>query len=76
MGRILKSLQGALGTLNDFEVHRRLATSVAHRRKRSQAKKALAMGFITGQEQQQVACHIAAVNKIGVGLSETPKFWR
>jgi triphosphatase len=78
LGRLLKSLQGALGTLNDFEVHRRLAATVAHRRKRSpeQAEKALAMGFITGQEQQQTTDHIAAVNEIGARLSETPKFWK
>jgi hypothetical protein len=69
-------LQGALGTLNDFEVHRRLAATVAHRGKRSreQSEKALAMGFITGQEQQQATCYIAAVKKTGARLSKTPKF--
>jgi inorganic triphosphatase YgiF len=78
LGRILKSLQGALGTLNDFEMHRRLAATVAHRGKRSRerAEKALAMGFITGQEQQQVAGHIAAVNEIGDRLLQTQKFWK
>jgi len=78
LGRILKSLQGALGTLNDFEVHRRLTATVAHRGKRSreQSEKALAMGFITGQEQQQATCYIAAVKKTGARLSKTPKFWK
>ena len=78
LGRILKSLQGALGTLNDFEVHRRLTATVAHRGKRSreQSEKALAMGFITGQEQQQATCYIAAVKKTDARLSKTPKFWK
>jgi hypothetical protein len=74
LSRLLKSLQEALGTLNDFEVHRRLAATVAHRPEPSprQSEKALVMGFITGQEQQQAACHIATVEKIGARLS---KFW-
>jgi hypothetical protein len=72
------SAQGALGTLNDFEVHRRLAGTVAHRGKRSreQSEKALAMGFITGQEQQQVTRYIAAVKETAARLSELPKFWK
>jgi len=78
LGRILKSLQDALGTLNDFEVHRRLAATVAHRRKRSreQSEKALAMGFITGQEQQQTTRYIAAVKETSARLTDLPKFWK
>jgi inorganic triphosphatase YgiF len=78
LGRILKSLQDALGTLNDFDVHRRLSATVAHRGKRSreQSEKALAMGFITGQEQQEATRYIAGVKKTGTRLSELPKFWK
>jgi inorganic triphosphatase YgiF len=75
---ILKRLQGSLGTLNDFEVHKRLAVTIAQPRKRSrkQGEKALAMGFITGQEQQQIASCIVAAEKTGKQLSSSAKFWQ
>jgi CHAD domain-containing protein len=75
---ILKALQGSLGALNDIEVHKRLAVTMAHPRKRSgkQAAKALAMGFIAGQEQQQIAACIAAADKTGERLSNSTKFWK
>ena len=76
---ILKSLQGSLGTLNDFEVHKRLAVTLAHPRKRSRKqpeKKSLAMGFIAGQEQQQAASCIDSAEKTGKQLSNSVKFWR
>jgi hypothetical protein len=70
-------LQGSLGNLNDIEVHKRLAATVAHPRKRSrkQAAKALAMGFITGQEHQQIASCVAKAGKAGEQLSDLRKFW-
>lgn len=75
--KILKNLQGSLGNLNDIEVHKRLAATVAHPRKRSrkQAAKALAMGFITGQEHQQIASCVAKAGKAGEQLSDLRKFW-
>ena len=75
---ILKSLQGSLGTLNDIEVHKRLAATIAHPRKlsRKHAERALAMGFIAGQEQQQVASCIATAEKTGKQLSNSAKFWQ
>jgi triphosphatase len=75
---ILKSLQGSLGTLNDIEVHKRLAVTLAHHRKRSrkQAEKALAMGFIAGQEQREIASCIAVAEKTGRQLSNSAKFWK
>ena len=78
MTSVLKTLQGSLGTLNDIEVHKRLAVTIAHPRKRSrkQAEKALAMGFIAGQEQQQIASCIAAAEKTGERLSNSGKFWK
>ena len=75
---ILKTLQGSLGALNDIEVHKRLAVMIAHPRKhtRKQAEKALAMGFIAGQEQQQIASRIAVTEKAGGKLPKSAKFWR
>ena len=75
---ILKSLQGSLGTLNDIEVHKSLAVTIAHppKRSRKQAEKALAMGFIAGQEQQQIASCIAVAEKTGEQLSTSTKFWK
>lgn len=75
---ILKALQESLGALNDIEVHKRIAVTIAHPRKRTrkQAEKALAMGFIAGQEQQQMASCIAAAEKIGEQLSNSKKFWK
>ena len=76
--KILKNLQGSLGNLNDIEVHKRLAAAVAHPRKRSrkQAVKAMAMGFIAGQEHPQIASCIAGAEKAGEQLSDLPKFWK
>jgi len=78
LARILKALQGSLGALNDIEVHKRLAVTIAHPRKRfrKQPEKALAMGFIAGQEQQQIASCIAAAEKTGERLSNSAKFWK
>jgi len=78
LGKVLRDLQAALGTLNDTEVHRRLATAIAHPRKQSrkQSEKALAMGYIAGQEQQRVASCIAVVKKAGGRLSDATKFWK
>jgi CHAD domain-containing protein len=75
---ILKTLQGSLGALNDIEVHKRLAVTIAHPRKRirKQAEKALAMGFIAGQEQQQIASCIAFAEKTGEQLLDSAKFWK
>jgi triphosphatase len=75
--KTLKDLQGSLGNLNDIEVHKRLAKTIAHPRKRSrkQTKEALAMGFIAGQEHQQIASCIAAAEKAGEQLSDLSQFW-
>jgi CHAD domain-containing protein len=75
--KTLKNLQGSLGDLNDIEVHKRLAKTIAHPRSRSkkQTAKALAMGFIAGQEDQQIATCLAMAGKTGEQLSDLPKFW-
>jgi CHAD domain-containing protein len=63
--KTLKNLQGSLGNLNDIEVHKRMATRIAHPRKRSrkQTEEALAMGFIAGQEDQQIATCVAMAGR-------------
>ena len=73
-----QELAGSLGRLNDIEVHKRLAATIAHPRKlsRKHAERALAMGFIAGQEQQQVASCIAIAEKTGKQLSSSAKFWQ
>jgi CHAD domain-containing protein len=77
MCKVLKSLQGSLGTLNDIEVHKRLATTIARSGKHSafEPRKALAMGFITGHEEKQVASCLAAVEKTADRLAELPAYW-
>jgi hypothetical protein len=64
--------------LLNFQVHKRLAVTIAHRRKRSrkQAEKALAIGFIAGQEQPQIASCIAVAEKAGEQFSTSAKFWK
>jgi triphosphatase len=76
--KTLKVLQRSLGILNDIEVHKGAAVTIARPRKTSknQAEKALAMGFIAGQEQQQVLSCIAAVKEAGRQLGDSRKFWK
>jgi inorganic triphosphatase YgiF len=74
--RIVKRFQGVLGKLNDIEVHKKFATRIARPRRPSsmQSHQALAMGYITGQEQMQVASCMAILDEItGKPL---PEFWR
>lgn len=76
--KTLKGLQQLLGTLNDFEVHKGMAARIARPRKdtRAQVRKALAMGFITGQEQKQFTSCLRAIRVAGARLSKLPVFWR
>lgn len=77
LGKLLKALQGALGTLNDIEVHKGFARKVARGAGvRSQTRKALAMGFIAGQEQKQAAACIAAAGEAAERLSGLRGFWK
>jgi inorganic triphosphatase YgiF len=75
-GRILKQFQGALGTLNDMEVHKGFARRIARRRlqSNSQPREALAMGFIAGQEQARVESCMAIIDRIT--SRPLPKFWK
>lgn len=75
--KVLKSLQGSLGTLNDIEVHKQFATTVARSGKHdaAQPRKALAMGFITGREEKQVASCLTGVEKAAARLAGLPAYW-
>ncbi|HYM71921.1 MAG TPA: CHAD domain-containing protein [Stellaceae bacterium] len=77
-GKILKALQNSLGTLNDIEVHKRLARTVVHPTApiRKKAEKAFAMGFITGQEQGRIAACLGDARTMGRRLSAAPQFWQ
>jgi hypothetical protein len=75
--RQLKTLQNALGRLNDIEVHKRVAHDIV-RRERSprRADKALAMGFVSGHEDTRAAPCIAAVAKAAKRLADIPPYRR
>jgi CHAD domain-containing protein len=76
--KALTSLQDSLGTLNDIEVHRRLAKSVVHARRpiKKKAEKSFAMGYITGGERKQVEKCLAHGRNAGRELAAMTPFWR
>ncbi len=76
--KTLNALQSTLGTLHDIEIHEGLAATIARPRRPapSQAREALAMGFIAGQEQKQAASCVAAIEDAAARLSRLPAFWK
>lgn len=75
--KLLKSLQGHLGTLNDMEVHKQLAMSIARSGTHgaAQPRKALAMGFITGREERQAGSCLAGIARAAGQLARLPAYW-
>jgi inorganic triphosphatase YgiF len=74
--RHLKALQGALGRLNDIEVHKRVADNIVHgERVARRADRALAIGFVSGYEHTQIKPCIDAVKKMSRRLTDIPPFW-
>jgi len=75
--KMLEDLQDALGTLNDMESHKRVAGQIVRAGKptRHQVEKALAMGFIEGHEQTQVAHCLSAVENVAGRLAGVRLFW-
>jgi triphosphatase len=73
----LKSLQSALGRLNDTEAHKRIAGAIAQPRKRvpQQAQQALAIGVITGQEQVETRSLLTAATEAADRLAKAKVFW-
>jgi triphosphatase len=76
--KVLRGLQGALGTLNDLEAHRRIAGGIAHSPEpgRKQPQKALAIGFVTGQEEAQTASSLRAAASAADRLGRASTFWK
>lgn len=73
-GKQLKSLQDALGRLNDIEMHKRIGREiVGDKRSPQQAGEALAIGFVTGHEQTEIASSIAAVMKSAKRLARAAR---
>ena len=76
--KTLKTLQDALGRLNDISVHARLAERIVHARKQGEElpEKTFAIGILTGKEQSDEMACLEAAAAANVRLSKTPHFWR
>jgi len=74
---VLKDLQSALGKLNDVRVHGELAKDYAAPRRgtRRAARKAFAMGELTGEERAQSRDLLKAARKEGRRLKHRRLFW-
>jgi triphosphatase len=71
----LKDLQGALGRLNDIQVHEKFARNTV-RGKRQLPRGAYALGVVTGKEQAAVEPCLAAAAKAGKRLRAEKPFWK
>ena len=76
--KTLKSLQDALGKLNDISVHERLARQYIHPSKqvRNKPEKAYAMGFLSGGEKNISRVCLTSAANAGAKLSQLQPFWR
>lgn len=73
---ILEELQDALGRLNDFAVHRKLAGEIVGKGKEARrAKEAFAMGMVTCREEASIETSLAAARKAGSKLKAVKAFW-
>jgi inorganic triphosphatase YgiF len=73
---VLEELQDALGRLNDFSVHRKLAGDIVYRgKKERRPEKAFAMGIVTGSERVEFANCIDVAMKAGARISKSGWFW-
>jgi triphosphatase len=75
--RRLKTLQSALGRLNDIRVHERLAGEYAKPRLQAKRKpqKAFAMGLLAGKEEASVQSLMAQARDAGKRFAKQPPFW-
>ncbi len=71
----LKDLQGALGRLNDIQVHEKFARNTV-RGKRQLPRGAYALGVVTGKEQAAVKPCLAAAAKAGERFCNLPRYWK
>jgi inorganic triphosphatase YgiF len=77
LAAVLEELQDALGTLNDFGVHRRLAGDIVKvgKRRNRLSEKAFAMGIVTGREQIRFEACIDVATRAGERLRTRRQFW-
>ena len=75
--RRLKTLQSALGRLNDIRVHERLAGEYAKpkRRVKKKPQKAFAMGLLAGKDEGNVASLMAQARDAGKRFAKQSPFW-
>jgi triphosphatase len=71
----LKDLQGALGRLNDIQVHEKFARKTV-RGKRQLSRGAYALGVVTGKEQATVKPCLAAAARAGRRFCDLPGYWK
>jgi len=71
----LKDLQGALGRLNDIQMHEKFARNTV-RGKRQLPRGAYALGVVTGKEQAAVKPCLAAAVKAGKRFCDLPRYWQ
>jgi inorganic triphosphatase YgiF len=73
----LKSLQSALGKLNDMRTHDAIAGDFLRARQRTAHKpqKAFALGLIAGEDRAHSAALMRAATKAGKHLAATKSFW-
>lgn len=74
----LKSLQSALGRLNDIRVHEQFAREQIAKKKAGnvQVRRAYGLGFVTGRERMAVPGCIAAAAKAGKRFARHSDYWR
>jgi CHAD domain-containing protein len=76
-GKALKTLQSALGQLNDMHVHEKLAAVFVRSKRRTtkRLEKAFAMGLISGKEHARAQSLLAAAAAAGTELRTVKPFW-
>ena len=73
----LKTLQNALGKLNDIAVHEKLAVQLAAggRHAKDRPQEAYAMGLVIGREQRRARACVAAATRAVKKFSGAEPFW-
>ena len=77
-GKALKTLQSALGKLNDMQVHDRMADAFVRGKQRTKKKpqKAFALGLISGKDHARARMLLAQGADAGKDLAAVKPFWR
>ncbi|HLY05174.1 MAG TPA: CHAD domain-containing protein [Rhizomicrobium sp.] len=75
---LLKTLQDALGTLNDIAMHDKFADQMVRggKRTKNDLQKTYAMGLLSGSEHRLAGACIAKAKKTGEKLAAAKPFWR